>query len=106
MPGAWVMIHRVVLPAGRRAPGLPAETQAVPLEMRVKGILTGSPARLGDEVTVRTPAGRTVEGTLIAETPPFTHDFGGPVPELAHVGPDLRRRLRVAPAGGEPDGRA
>jgi len=103
-PGAWVMIHRVVLEAGRRARGVPPETQAVPLEMRVKGFLTGGPARPGDTVTIRTVVGRRVKGTLVEENPPFVHGFGAPVAELAHVGPDLRRRLAAARTGGEDDG--
>ena len=37
--GSWVELHRVVLPPGERAPQVPAETQRVPLELRVKGFL-------------------------------------------------------------------
>lgn len=38
MTGAWVEIHRVVLPGNERAPHLPQDTQLVPLKMRVKMI--------------------------------------------------------------------
>ncbi len=99
-PGDWILLHRVVLPAGGRAPGVPPETQAVPLEMRVKGFLLGGPggpgvsAAPGDEVTARTLSGRTVRGVLTAVNPPIPHDFGSPVPELLAVGPELRRLLR------------
>lgn len=104
-PGDWVLLHSVVLPAGSRAPGVPPETQAVPLEMRVKGFLEGQPgtrARPGDEVTARTLTGRLVRGTLLAAFPPIPHDFGSPVPELLAVGPELRRRLRGEETGRGP----
>jgi hypothetical protein len=98
--GAWVLIHEVALPAGRRAPGIPPETQAVPLEMRVKGFLTGGPAVPGDRVTVKTLTGRMVTGILMAVSPPIPHTFGSPVPELLAVGPELRDRLRRADGDG------
>ncbi|MEW6032566.1 MAG: 2-amino-4-oxopentanoate thiolase subunit OrtA [Bacillota bacterium] len=93
-PGDWVLIHNVVLPAGSRAHGVPPETQAVPLEMRVKGFLLEGPALPGETVSVRTLTGRVVRGSLVAVNPPIPHDFGSPVPELQTIGPELRRRLR------------
>ena len=39
--GDWVEIGRVLLAAGERAAGVPAETQAVPLEMRARGLKHG-----------------------------------------------------------------
>ncbi|HEX9260781.1 MAG TPA: hypothetical protein VF855_14675, partial [Acidimicrobiales bacterium] len=59
--GTLVEIHRVVLPAGQRAPQVPAETQRVPLEMRVKGRLLVA-AEPGDDVVVVTAAGRHLSG--------------------------------------------
>lgn len=99
--GDWVLVHRVVLPAGSRAPGVPPETQAVPLEMRVKGFLKpeSAPAAAGDEVEVITLTGRTVTGRLLAVNPPIPHDFGAPVPELLAIGPELRRRLGATGEG-------
>jgi len=94
-PGDWVMVHDVVLPAGSRAPGVPPETQAVPLEMRLKGFLVGGPATVGDRVTVRTLTGRLVTGRLVAVNPAVPPTFGRPVPELLAVGPELRARLRA-----------
>jgi hypothetical protein len=93
-PGDWVQVYRIVLPAGERAPTVPPETQAVPLEMRVKGFLTSGPMSLGQEATVRTLSGRLVRGRLVAVNPPITHTFGAPVPELLAIGPELRARLQ------------
>lgn len=104
--GDWVLLHRVVLPAGRRAPAAPPETQGVALEMRVKGFLVRGPAGLGDTVTAKTLSGRLVSGTLAAVDPVIPQTFGAPVPELLAVGPELRTRLRgrveSGAAGGSP----
>lgn len=93
LAGNWVLVHRVVLPAGERAPSAPPETQAVPLEMRVKGFLVDAAASPGDTVTVRTLSGRHVAGRLVAVNPPIPPTFGSPVPELLDIGPELRRRV-------------
>lgn len=90
--GTWVELHAVVLPAGQRAPQVPPETQAVPLEFRVKGWLRG-PATVGEEATVVTPAGLHRTGRLETVQPAVTHGFGPPVPELAAVGRGLRALL-------------
>ena len=91
--GTWVEIHSVVLPAGERAQQVPADTQGVPLEMRVKGFLA-APAAVGDEVSIVTAAGRSLSGTLIEVNPAYSHGFGPPVPELAGVGAEVRVLLR------------
>jgi len=90
--GTWVQIHRIILPAGQRAPQVPEETQRVPLELRAKGFLLRD-AQLGDEVAIRTVIGREITGTLVAVNPPYPHDFGVPVPELLTVGRELRELL-------------
>jgi 2-amino-4-ketopentanoate thiolase alpha subunit len=90
--GTWVVLHRVVLPAGERAPQVPPETQAVPLELRVSGWLA-EPAALGEPAVVRTAAGRMLQGTLVAVDPVYAHGFGAPVPELQPVGGELRALL-------------
>jgi hypothetical protein len=91
--GAWVEIHRIVLPAGERAPQVPKDTQRVPLEMRVKGFLIES-AALGEEVEIETPAGRCLSGTLVEINPAYNHSFGHPVPELSAIGGEVRSILR------------
>lgn len=104
--GSWVQIHRVILPAGQRAPQVPEETQRVPLELRAKGFLLDD-ARMGDEVTLRTIIGRELSGTLVAVNPPYGHDFGAPVPELLTIGQELRELLAGGRGGrGGDEGRA
>ncbi len=92
--GTWVEIHRVVLGPAERAPQVPEDTRAAPLEMRVKGFLV-EPAILGDEVTIVTPAGRHLRGTLTAGNPAYTHGFGAPIPELTMIGEEVRTILRT-----------
>lgn len=91
--GTWVEIGDVVLPAGERAPQVPEDTQAVALEMRVKGFLADA-AAVGELATVITPAGRQVRGTLTRVNPAYTHGFGEPVAELLTIGGEARRILR------------
>ena len=90
--GTWVELRRVVLAAGERAPQVPDETQAVPLELRVKGFLVAD-AALGEEAEVETRAGRRLRGTLERALPAYEHGFGPPVPELLAVGAELRALL-------------
>ena len=97
--GTWVEIHSVVLAPGERAPQVPDDTQAVPLEMRVKGHLVG-PADPGDEVEVVTRAGRRLRGTLEVVEPGYEHGFGPPVPELTAIGDELRSLLAPTGEGG------
>ncbi len=92
--GTWVEIRRIVLPAGERAPQVPRDTQAVPLEMRVKGFLV-APARLGEEAEIVTRVGRRWRGTLTEVNPAYTHSFGTPVPELSTIGDEVRAMLRA-----------
>ncbi len=91
--GTWVEIHEVVLPAGERAPKVPADTRDVPLEMRVKGFLVAS-AALGEKAEIMTPAGRRLCGTLTKSNPPYTHGFGPPIPELSAIGEEVKTMLR------------
>jgi hypothetical protein len=90
----WVEVQRVVLQAGERAPQVPADTQQVPLEMRVKGFLVHD-ATLGDDVDIVTPAGRRLRGTLVAINPAYTHTYGPPVPALSTIGGEVRAILRA-----------
>ena len=96
--GAWVEIHLVVLPAGKRAPQVPADTQEVPLEMRVKGYLL-APAAPGDVAEILTQAGRKLSGIITDSNPAYTHGFGAPILELARIGPEARALLRARRRG-------
>ncbi|MCU0254852.1 MAG: 2-amino-4-oxopentanoate thiolase subunit OrtA [Acidobacteria bacterium] len=91
--GSWVEIHRIVLPAGERAPQVPEDTKHVPLEMRVKGFLA-APAAIGEEVEIVTRSGRRLRGRLVEVNPAYTHSFGAPLPELVTIGEEVRRLLR------------
>jgi len=94
-PGDWVEISAVLLAPAERAPNLPADTAAVPLTMRARGAAVEG-GEVGQEITVRTQAGRLLRGTLVAVKPSFGHGFGECVPELIEV----RRRLKELMAGG------
>lgn len=82
--GKWVQISSVVLEAGDRAPNIPDDTQATPLKMWVKGVLQDQ-ADVGDRVTIKTVAGRLVEGELVRVHPNYTHSFGDYVPEITDI---------------------
>ncbi len=91
--GDWAEIRLVLLSPGERAPGLPADTERVPLEARVKGFLEDE-ARLGETAAVTTVLGRRIEGVFVRALPEPGHSFGRPVPELLSIGGELRARLR------------
>ncbi|NLW17230.1 MAG: 2-amino-4-ketopentanoate thiolase [Firmicutes bacterium] len=90
--GTWVEISRIVLPPGERAPQVPADTAAVPLELRVKGFLQ-EPAAVGQEACITTLIGRTQRGKVICINPRHIHDFGEPVLELLTIGQELKQLL-------------
>lgn len=87
--GTWVELERVVLEPGQRAPGLPADTAAVPLVLRVCGFLV-EPAAVGGPARVRTLIGREQAGRLRTVNPSYTHSFGDTVPELLRIGTQER----------------
>ena len=88
--GTWVEVGRTVLPAEERAPGLPADTAAVPLVLRVSGFLL-EPAVVGQPARIRTLIGREQSGTLLVVNPSYTHTFGETVPELLTIGTEVPR---------------
>ena len=90
--GEWVEVERVLLEPSDRSSNLPEDTASQPLMTWVKGFAL-APAEVGDEVSVTTMTGRTVTGTLSAINPGYFHTFGQPIPELVHVGADLRAKL-------------
>jgi len=98
--GEWVEVERVLLEPAERSSNLPADTASQPLLTWVKGFAAGA-ASLGEEVTVETMTGRRVTGRLSAINPGYFHTFGNPIPELTHVGADLRARLAAYRAAGE-----
>jgi hypothetical protein len=101
----WVEVEAVLLDTADRSKNLPADTAAQPLRMWLKGFAQ-TEANIGEEVTVRTVTGRTVSGSLSAINPGYFHTFGKPIPELVHVGRDLRERLAAYRADGRPKGDA
>jgi hypothetical protein len=107
-PGDWVEVERVLLEPADRSKNLPPETAEKPLMMWVKGFAEGSGA-VGDELTIETMTGRKVTGRLSAVNPGYFHTFGRPIPELQHIGVDLRARLAgyhaaAGAEGGRPAG--
>ena len=102
-PGDWVEVECVLLEPADRSKNLPPETAEKPLMMWVKGFAEGQ-AALGEPVTVETMTGRKVSGRLSAVNPGYFHTFGEPIPELQHIGKDLRAQLeawRASAKGGE-----
>ena len=91
--GDIVEIHQVILPAGERAAGVPEDTSKVPLEAWIKGKALLE-ACVGEEVTIETPAGRLVKGTLTQLAPGYSHTYGPSVPELAPIAQELRAILK------------
>ena len=98
--GEWVEVERVLLEPHERAANLPPDTAEKPLLVWVKGFARAK-AALGEEVEIETVTGRLATGKLSAINPGYYHTFGDPVPELTHVGRDLRARLAAYRAGVE-----
>ena len=90
--GDWVEVQRVLLEPADRSKNLPPETAEKPLRMWIKGFAQAA-GDVGEAMTVETMTGRLVEGSLSAINPGYFHTFGNPIPELVHVGVDLRARL-------------
>ncbi|HOA36335.1 MAG TPA: 2-amino-4-oxopentanoate thiolase subunit OrtA [Bacillota bacterium] len=91
--GDWVEIHYIVLDPASRSGDLPPETRKVPLECRINGWAL-SPKKIGEEIEIRTPANRTVKGTLARINPGYEHSFGPAVRELSSIGSELRVMLK------------
>jgi len=91
--GDWVRIHKTVLSPAQRAPQVPEDTKKIPLEMWDKGFLLSDSADVGDEVEVETIIGRRIMGSMIDVNPQFHHSWGNCVPEILHIGRQLRSIL-------------
>nr|WP_273039763.1 2-amino-4-oxopentanoate thiolase subunit OrtA [Tepidanaerobacter syntrophicus] len=87
--GEWVQIHKTILKPEDRSPNLPEDTKREPLEMWQKGFLTQN-AHIGEIVEIETIIGRRVKGKLVKINPPYSHNFGKPIPELLSIGKELR----------------
>jgi len=98
--GEWVEVERVLLEPADRSAALPADTAAQPMLVWVAGFAQAE-AELGQDVTVETMTGRAVTGRLSAINPGYHHTFGNPLPELVHVGTDLRARVAAYRKVGE-----
>ncbi len=83
--GEWVRIHSIILTPEQRSAAVPDDTKSVPLEQWTKGYLNLD-TPIGSETAVTTRTGRVVSGTLVEETPHYTHSFGDFVPELQQAG--------------------
>jgi len=90
--GDWVEVEVKLLDPADRSRNLPPETAEKPLMMWVKGFAEGE-AALGEELIIETITGRKVTGALSAVNPGYYITYGDPIPELTHVGRDLRARL-------------
>jgi hypothetical protein len=90
--GDWVEVEVKLLDPADRSKNLPPETAEKPLMMWVKGFALGEAAK-GGELTIETITGRKVTGVLSAVNPGYYITYGDPIPELTHVGRDLRARL-------------
>ena len=100
--GDWVEVECKLLDPADRSKNLPPETAEKPLMMWVKGFALGAAAK-DEELTIETITGRRVTGTLSAVNPGYFITYGNPIPELTHVGRDLRAQLAAyrAAEGGE-----
>ncbi|WP_206812358.1 2-amino-4-oxopentanoate thiolase subunit OrtA [Paradesulfitobacterium ferrireducens] len=90
----WVEIWQEILTSGERAPQIPSDTQAVPLEMRVRGFLLEERAQAGEKVRIKTRIGREVKGRLVDLSPSYAHSFGRPQLELLQIREEMRTLLR------------
>jgi 2-amino-4-ketopentanoate thiolase alpha subunit len=91
--GDWVQIHEIILLPEERASHLPEDTKKVPLEQWVKGTINND-GSIGETVEITTVTGRKVSGRLVDINPGYVHDFGKYIPELIHIGPQLRQILK------------
>ena len=96
--GDWVEVECKLLDPADRSKNLPPETAEKPLMMWVKGFAEGD-AAIGEQMTIETMTGRMVTGKLSAVNPGYYITYGDPIPELVHIGRDLRSRLAAYRAG-------
>ena len=89
----WVQTHEIILLPVDRSPYLPEDTKKVPLQQWVKGFVNND-CKIGDIVEITTVTGRKASGKLVDINPGYSHDFGEYIPELNHIGPQLKQILK------------
>ncbi|MCK9474556.1 MAG: 2-amino-4-oxopentanoate thiolase subunit OrtA [Candidatus Muirbacterium halophilum] len=89
----WVQIEKVILKSEERQAKIPQDTKKHNYIMRLNGFLNEENPKIGSNVTIKTLAGRKVEGKLIKINPEYSHNFGKPVEELMHIGQTHRNIL-------------
>jgi len=95
----WIQIEKVVLPSEARTARIPEDTLKCDYIMRLNGfLLNGEPVE-GREVEIKTLTGRIIKGYFKERLPQYGHDFGKPVEELLHIGPDHRKMLEEVSDG-------
>ena len=100
-PGDWVEVERVLLEPADRSANLPRRPPRQPLVVWVKGFARSAARdRRGadgrdDDRTVTSPGGSPTS------TPATSTRSARPMPELAHVGADLRARVAAYRKAGE-----
>ncbi len=97
--GDWVRIHKELLNPAERAPQIPDDTKKVPLEMWDKGFLISDSASAGDEVEIETIIGRRIKGEMIEVNPQFDHGWGSCIPEILHIGRQVKGILNAEEDG-------
>lgn len=88
----WARIRQVGLEVEDRLPNLPSDTAAKPFDLWINGWLEGEGVP-GDSVVIRTLSGREVWGTLVEETPGYSHTFGKPPLALKLAGENAHSRI-------------
>ncbi len=83
--GDWVEIEQLILAPEERAPGIPVDTRATPLLLRVHGFILHD-AAIGEFAQVKTIIGRELGGTLRSLDTAYKHSFGNTIPELLSIG--------------------
>ena len=99
--GDWVRIHKIILTTDERAPQVPDDTKKVPYEMWDKGFLLNDFASVGDEVEVETIIGRNLAGKMIEINPQFDHAWGKCIPEILHIGRQVKGILSEQDISGD-----
>lgn len=90
--GSFVRIHKVILKSSERANTIPEDTSSTDLRMWTKGFLKAD-ANIGDEVEVKTLAGRNETGTLVAVNHTYEVNYGEFVEEIIPIGVYLKEKL-------------